>query len=64
MPILVVFFFFPVIYYVTHNTPRYRHPMEPAMALLAVYAVAYPMKVWREKRERQKISGVTVGMAS
>jgi hypothetical protein len=64
LPILVVFLFFPVIYYVTHNTPRYRHPMEPAMALLAVYAVAYPLKVWREKRERQKVSVVAVEMAS
>ena len=64
LPILVVFLFFPVIYYVTHNTPRYRHPMEPAMALLAVYAIAYPMKVWREKRERQKVSVVSVEMVS
>jgi hypothetical protein len=64
LPILAVFLCFPVIYYVTHNTPRYRHPMEPAMALLAVYAVAYPVKVWREKRERQRVSGVAVEMAS
>jgi hypothetical protein len=64
LPILVLFLFFPVIYYVTHNAPRYRHPMEPAMALLAVYAIACPMKVWREKRERQKVSVVSVEMAS
>jgi 4-amino-4-deoxy-L-arabinose transferase-like glycosyltransferase len=30
---------FPLIYYVTHPTPRYRHPIEPAMVLLGVYAV-------------------------
>jgi hypothetical protein len=31
---------FPVLYYVTHPTPRYRHPIEPAMVLLVVYAMA------------------------
>jgi hypothetical protein len=30
---------FPLVYYVTHPTPRYRHPIEPAMVLLAVYAI-------------------------
>lgn len=30
---------FPLIYYITHPTPRYRHPIEPAMVLLAAYAV-------------------------
>jgi Dolichyl-phosphate-mannose-protein mannosyltransferase len=29
---------FPIAYYVTHPTPRYRHPIEPAMVVLAVYA--------------------------
>lgn len=30
---------FPLVYYVTHPTPRYRHTIEPAMVLLAVYAI-------------------------
>lgn len=30
---------FPVVYYITHPTPRYRHPIEPAMVVLAAYAM-------------------------
>jgi 4-amino-4-deoxy-L-arabinose transferase-like glycosyltransferase len=30
---------FPLAYYVTHPTPRYRHPIEPAMVLLAAYVI-------------------------
>lgn len=30
---------FPLVYYVTHPTPRYRHPIEPAMVLLVSYAM-------------------------
>jgi 4-amino-4-deoxy-L-arabinose transferase-like glycosyltransferase len=30
---------FPLAYYVTHPTPRYRHPIEPAMVLVAAYVI-------------------------
>jgi 4-amino-4-deoxy-L-arabinose transferase-like glycosyltransferase len=30
---------FPLAYYVSHPTPRYRHPIEPAMVLLAAYVI-------------------------
>jgi len=33
---------FPLIFYVTHPAMRYRHPMDPIMLVLAVYAIAYP----------------------
>jgi 4-amino-4-deoxy-L-arabinose transferase-like glycosyltransferase len=36
----ILLLIFPVLYYVTHPTPRYRHPIEPAMVLLGVYAIA------------------------
>ena len=35
----IILIVFPLVYYVTHPTPRYRHPIEPAMVLLAVYAI-------------------------
>jgi 4-amino-4-deoxy-L-arabinose transferase-like glycosyltransferase len=35
----IILFVFPLIYYVTHPTPRYRHPIEPVMVVLAAYAV-------------------------
>jgi 4-amino-4-deoxy-L-arabinose transferase-like glycosyltransferase len=40
VPFAIVLFVFPLIYYVTHTWPTYRHPMEPVMVLLAAYAVA------------------------
>jgi ABC-type proline/glycine betaine transport system permease subunit len=42
---------FPVIYYVTHPTPRYRHPIEPAMVVLAAYALTNVVSrifVWKQ----------------
>lgn len=53
LPLLFLCLFFPLIYYVTHPMPRYLHPMEPALALLAVYAVAHPLRTWRRHRVRQ-----------
>jgi hypothetical protein len=35
IPLIVL----PLVYYVTHPTPRYRHPIEPAMVLLAAYVI-------------------------
>jgi Dolichyl-phosphate-mannose-protein mannosyltransferase len=31
---------FPLVYYVTHNFPNYRHPIEPVVILLAGYGMA------------------------
>jgi 4-amino-4-deoxy-L-arabinose transferase-like glycosyltransferase len=30
---------FPLVYYITHSTPRYRHPIEPVMVLLVAYVM-------------------------
>ena len=37
--------FYPVVYYVTHAEPRYRHPIEPFLVLLSVYAVVAAMQI-------------------
>jgi ABC-type Fe3+-siderophore transport system permease subunit len=39
-PLAGVVIVYPVIYYVTHASLRYRHPMDPVLLLLAVIAVA------------------------
>ena len=36
---LVTLCIFPVVYYVTHNFPIYRHPIEPVVILMAGYCV-------------------------
>ncbi|MBI3663476.1 MAG: glycosyltransferase family 39 protein [Acidobacteria bacterium] len=37
IPLAIVLFCFPLVYYVTHADVRYRHPIEPEIVLLAVY---------------------------
>jgi hypothetical protein len=36
-PFLVVMVFYPLVYYVTYVFPKYRHPIEPLMFVLAAY---------------------------
>jgi len=40
-PLLLVY---PVLYYISSSDSRYRHPIEPLMLLLAVYAVTYALR--------------------
>jgi 4-amino-4-deoxy-L-arabinose transferase-like glycosyltransferase len=48
VPFVLVLVVFPAIYYVTHPWPTYRHPMEPLMVVLAVYAVLGGLEtLWR-----------------
>ena len=39
-PVAVFPVFYPVIYYLTHTSLRYRHPIDPLVVLLTVFAVA------------------------
>ncbi len=45
----IVIFIFPVVYYVTHTALRYRHPIDPVMAVLAAYAPAFIVAKCSEK---------------
>jgi hypothetical protein len=38
-PLSAAILFFPLTYYITHSAVRYRHPVDPVMTILAVYAV-------------------------
>jgi 4-amino-4-deoxy-L-arabinose transferase-like glycosyltransferase len=49
VPFGAVMLFFPLIFYITHTSSRYRHPMDPLMLVLAVYALAYPVIYWRKR---------------
>jgi 4-amino-4-deoxy-L-arabinose transferase-like glycosyltransferase len=40
-PLATVLLVFPLIFYLTHPAMRYRHPMDPIMLVLAVFAVMY-----------------------
>jgi 4-amino-4-deoxy-L-arabinose transferase-like glycosyltransferase len=42
VPLALVLLFFPLVFYITHASTRYRHPMDSVMLILAVYGVVYP----------------------
>jgi 4-amino-4-deoxy-L-arabinose transferase-like glycosyltransferase len=45
VPFMLVITFFPLIHYITYSSPRYRHPIEPMLVVLAVYAaMSYLLK--------------------
>jgi hypothetical protein len=39
-PLSAALLLFPVTYYITHSAVRYRHPIDPVMTILAVYAAS------------------------
>ncbi len=52
MPYILVFVFFPMIYYLTHPEDYYRRPIDPQFVVLAAYAVTS----WIAKRQRTVFS--------
>jgi 4-amino-4-deoxy-L-arabinose transferase-like glycosyltransferase len=53
-PYLMVLLVFPLIFYVTHSSLRYRFPMDPIMMVLGAYGVGYPISLWNERMARQR----------
>ena len=37
MPLMIPLIFFPVVYYLTHQDVRFRHPIDPMVVIFAVY---------------------------
>jgi len=55
MPYAIVLTMFPLVYYVTHTFPTYRHPIEPVIILLAAYTLVSGGETFAR---RFKISGL------
>ena len=53
-PLVMVILVFPLIFYVTHSSLRYRFPMDPIMMVLAAYGVYCPISLWRERFKAQR----------
>jgi hypothetical protein len=51
LPYLIILLIFPLVYYVTHTFPTYRHPTEPVLLLLAAYAVVNTLE-WSSRMPR------------
>jgi 4-amino-4-deoxy-L-arabinose transferase-like glycosyltransferase len=45
LPFMFALLIFPLTFYLTHTNARYRHPIDPIMCLLAVFAVAHPLSL-------------------
>jgi hypothetical protein len=59
-PIAMFPLIYPIVYYITHTSLRYRHPIDPAMIVVATYAVAYPgILMARRKQNAQFPAGAT-----
>ncbi|HEY6338693.1 MAG TPA: glycosyltransferase family 39 protein [Candidatus Sulfotelmatobacter sp.] len=48
MPYIIAFFFFPIVYYLTHPEDYYRRPIDPLFVVLAAYALVS----WRQGRNK------------
>lgn len=65
LPFASVMLMFPVVYYLTNTSGRYRYPMDPIMAILTVLAFAYPLsqlgkrpgKFWAAEAEKAVYAG-------
>ncbi len=56
---IIVFFFFPMIYYFTHPEDYYRRPIDPQYLVLAAYTAAS----WASKRKGRFIAGPATATA-
>jgi len=45
----IAFFFFPLVYYISHPEAYYFRPLDPLLTILAVYAVI----VWKQRSRPQ-----------
>jgi hypothetical protein len=49
VPLASVMLFFPLVFYITHTSSRYRHPMDPIMLVLGVYAIGYSVSYFLKR---------------
>jgi hypothetical protein len=52
MPYILVFLFFPIVYYLTHPEDYYRRPIDPQLVVLAAYAA---VSLVRERRTQELV---------
>ncbi len=52
-PCLALLLVFPLVFYLTHSSLRYRFPIDPVMAVLAAYGVTGVLSLWSERSAAQ-----------
>jgi len=63
-PLAVYPLIFPVVYYITHPSWRYRHPIDPIMMVLAAYGIAHVIRVALRRKSTAFSATVESGIAS
>jgi 4-amino-4-deoxy-L-arabinose transferase-like glycosyltransferase len=56
-PYALVLLVFPLIFYLTHSSLRYRFPMDPILVVLAANGIAYPLSQLGRKRSSEPGAG-------
>jgi 4-amino-4-deoxy-L-arabinose transferase-like glycosyltransferase len=54
MPYIIVFLFFPIIYYLTHPEDYYRRPIDPDFVILAAFVAAGSRRATHASEEHQE----------
>jgi uncharacterized membrane protein len=49
-PVAMYPLIFPVVYYITHPSRRYRHPIDPVLIVLAGFGITYLVRTLAGKR--------------
>lgn len=49
-PVVICPLVFPIVYYVTHTSLRYRHPIDPVMVLMAAFALGVPGRIMARRK--------------
>jgi hypothetical protein len=55
---------FPLLYYVTHTSLRYRHPIDSVVLLLVAIGLSGLWQLFRLKREKEASAEIPPGDAS
>jgi hypothetical protein len=53
LPLALCLFLFPIPYYLTRSSLRFRHPIDPFLAIFTVYAIARFLAILRGRAGRQ-----------
>jgi ABC-type transport system involved in cytochrome c biogenesis permease component len=64
VPVISVPVVFPLLYYVTHTSLRYRHPIDPVVLLLVAIALNGLWQPFRSNRERVASDEIPAGDSS
>ena len=58
-PIAMFPLIYPIVYYITHTSLRYRHPMDPVLMVSVAFALTYPALVKARRKQGARAHAAT-----